>query len=92
MNGPATLVSKGFVDLTDPRADRVHNHDLLEMVVITLTATICVANGWADVERFAIAQIDWFGRCLRLDNGVPCHDRSCTSESDRDLPLLEHAP
>ena len=74
MNGPATLVSKNFVDLTDPRADRGHNHDLLEMVFITLTATICGANGWTDVERFAKAKIDWFRRYIKLDKGVPSHD------------------
>ena len=74
MNGPAALVSKSFVNLTDPRVDRGHNHDLLEMIFITLTATICGANSWADVERFASGKIKWFRRYIKLDNGVPSHD------------------
>lgn len=74
MTGPATLVSNSFVNLTDPRADRGHNHDLHEMIFIALTATICGANGWADVERFAKAKQQWFQRYLKLEHGIPSHD------------------
>lgn len=74
MNGPASIVSQTFVNLTDPRVDRGRNHDLLEMIFITLTATICGANGWADVERFAKAKRDWFERYLKLEEGIPSHD------------------
>jgi hypothetical protein len=44
------------------------------MLFIALTATICGANGWADVERFANARIDWFRKYLDLKFGVPSHD------------------
>jgi predicted transposase YbfD/YdcC len=74
MNGPATLVSRNFVTVTDPRADRGQNHDLLEMIFITLTASICGANSWVDVERFAKAKTDWFRKYIKLINGVPSHD------------------
>ena len=74
MEGAATLVCNSFENITDPRADRGKNHDLLEMVFIALTATICGADGWADVERFAKAKIDWFRRYLKLKYGVPSHD------------------
>lgn len=74
MNGPATLVSKTFANVTDPRVDRGQNHDLLEMIFLTLTATICGANNWVDVERFAKAKINWFRRYVKLEHGVPSHD------------------
>ena len=74
MNGPAALISKCFVNLSDPRVDRGRNHSLLEMVFITLTATICGANSWADVERFANGKIKWFRRYIKLEHGVPSHD------------------
>ena len=74
MTGPATLIADNFENLTDPRVDRGFNHDLLEMVFIALTASICSANGWADVERFAKAKIDWFKQYIKLENGVPSHD------------------
>lgn len=44
------------------------------MIFITLTATICGANSWADVERFANGKIKWFRRYVKLKNGVPSHD------------------
>lgn len=74
MEGPATLVYNSFEDLTDPRVDRGLNHDLLEMVFLALTAAICGADGWSDVERFAKAKIGWFRRYVRLPHGVPSHD------------------
>ena len=74
MGGPAKYVQRHFEHVTDPRADRGCNHDLLEMVFVALTAAICGANGWADVERFAKAKLDWFRQYIELPHGVPSHD------------------
>ena len=63
-----------FENLTDPRVERTKRHLLLDMVVIALCATICGAEGWADVERFGKAKRDWFARFLELPNGIPSHD------------------
>ncbi len=60
--------------MTDPRADRGFNHDLSEMIFLALTATMCGANGWADVERFANSKRKWFRRFIKLENGIPSHD------------------
>ena len=72
--GPAAVVYKHFEHLTDPRVDRGRNHSLLEMIFLALTATICGAQGWADVERFAHSKRAWFGQFIDLDQGVPSHD------------------
>jgi predicted transposase YbfD/YdcC len=74
MEDPATLVYNSFANITDPRVDRGSNHDLLEMVFIALTAAICGADGWTDVERFAKAKVDWFRGYINLEYGVPSHD------------------
>lgn len=63
-----------FVDLTDPRKERGRNHNLLDLVGIVLCGTICGANTWADIERFALAHFGWFKQFLDLPNGVPSHD------------------
>lgn len=39
-----------------------------------MTATICGAQGWADVERFATSKVEWFRQFVRLEHGVPSHD------------------
>jgi predicted transposase YbfD/YdcC len=72
--GPAAIVYKHFVSLTDPRVNRGLNHELIEMVFVALTATICGAQGWADVERFAKSKLAWFRKFIRLEHGVPSHD------------------
>lgn len=63
-----------FAKLTDPRVERTKLHSLLDMVFMALCATICGAEGWADVERFAKSKRDWFARFLSLENGIPSHD------------------
>lgn len=63
-----------FVDLSDPRQDRGHNHQLLDMVALALCGTIAGANSWADIERFARAHQDWFEQFLELPYGIPSHD------------------
>lgn len=73
-SGAAAIVGKHFETITDPRLDRGRNHDLLEMIFLALTAAICGAQGWADVERFAKSKIDWFLRYIDLDYGIPSHD------------------
>lgn len=73
-HGPAGIIYKHFEKVTDPRVNRGGNHDLLEMLFMAITATICGANGWADVERFVKAKVDWFARFLVMEFGVPSHD------------------
>ena len=63
-----------FVDLKDPRADRGRNHSLQDMVALAICGTICGADTWADIERFAAAHSEWFEQFLELPRGVPSHD------------------
>lgn len=72
--GPAAVVYKHFENLTDPRINRGKNHSLIEMIFLALTATLCGAQGWADVERFANSKHAWFRRFVRLKQGIPSHD------------------
>lgn len=72
--GPAGIIYKHFENVTDPRVNRGTNHDLHEMIFMAITATICGANGWADVERFVMAKCDWFEKFIPMENGVPSHD------------------
>ena len=53
-----------FERITDPRVDRGRNHNLLEMIFITICAVVGGADGWADVERFGKAKRAWFEQFL----------------------------
>ena len=65
---------KHFEEITDPRVNRGKNYPLHELIFVTLCATLCGANGWVDVERFAKAKLQWLRRFIPLANGVPSHD------------------
>jgi predicted transposase YbfD/YdcC len=63
-----------FEEITDPRVNRGANHSLIEMIFLTLCATICGADSWTDVERYGTSKLDWLRQLIPLENGIPSHD------------------
>ncbi|SKB40073.1 transposase family protein, partial [Sphingopyxis flava] len=63
-----------FDDLRDPRTGNARRHDLLEVLTMALTASICGAESCSDFADFAVDREDLFREFLRLENGVPSHD------------------
>jgi predicted transposase YbfD/YdcC len=63
-----------FADLPDPRVDRTKWHRLDDILVITLCAVICGADGFEGIERFGQARHDWLKQFLALPRGIPSHD------------------
>ncbi len=70
---PGSLLAH-FADLTDPRVDRTKLHQLLDILVIAMCATICGAEGWEDFTEFGKAKQEWFENFLELPNGIPSPD------------------
>lgn len=70
----ASRTCKHFEKITDPRINRGKNHPLLEMVFLTLCATICDANSWMDVERYGNTKLEWLRGFFPFDRGIPSHD------------------
>jgi predicted transposase YbfD/YdcC len=63
-----------FSSVSDPRIDRTKRHKLIDILVISICATICGAETWEDFELFGYAKKDWFNSFLELPGGVPSHD------------------
>ena len=63
-----------FENLTDPRVKRTRRHELFDLVVVALCATLAGSDSWADIERFGIERLKWLRTFLRLENGIPSHD------------------
>jgi predicted transposase YbfD/YdcC len=57
-------------DLHDPREDNKW-HKLIDIVVITIAASICGADKWDDVEIFGNAKEAWLRSFLELPHGIP---------------------
>ncbi len=68
------LFTPFFETLADPRVERGRHHPLLSVVVLALCGTLAGADGWAEVERYGRAKLDFFRRFLDLPHGIPSHD------------------
>src|SRR5262245_14711662 len=62
-----------FRALPDPRAANCR-HELLEVLFIALLATLCGAEGAADMARFGQSKEGLLRRFLWLKHGIPSHD------------------
>jgi len=63
-----------FDDFPDPRIDRTKHHLVRDIVVLTILAALCGADGFVDIERFGHAKEEWLRKILPLPNGIPSHD------------------
>lgn len=71
---PTLAIHTHFADLEDPRLDRTRYHELMDIVVMAICATIGGAEGWVDIARYGSAKQEWLQTCLALPNGIPSHD------------------
>lgn len=67
-------ISRSFDQLEDFRIERTKRHKLIDIVFISLCATLCGYEGWEEIELFAKVKADWLGKFLELPNGIPSHD------------------
>jgi hypothetical protein len=58
----------------DPRLDRTKLHQLVDILVIAVCATICAVETWEEIAEFGQAKEGWFRKFLALPNGIPSHD------------------
>jgi len=71
---PTSAIEKHFEELADPRAVHRTQHRLIDILIITICAVICGADGWVDVELFGKSKLPWLKTFLELPNGIPSHD------------------
>jgi len=63
-----------FSTIEDPRKWINVQHKLLDIIVISIVAVICGAEGWEEIEDFAISKTSFFRSILELPYGIPSHD------------------
>ncbi|MFI4972764.1 MAG: ISAs1 family transposase [Hyphomicrobiales bacterium] len=70
---PTRLV-EALSSVRDPRVARRRLHNLVDILVIAVLATINGSTAWSDMEVFAESRLAWLRTFLTLPNGVPCED------------------
>lgn len=63
-----------FQTLTDPRGRQGTLHPFLSIVIIALLATIAGAQGWEDIEVYALSHQHWLSQLVPLPFGPPSAD------------------
>jgi predicted transposase YbfD/YdcC len=71
---PIPPIMDFFKNIEDPRIDRNKAYPLIEVLVITILAVICSAEGWEDIEEYGEAKEPWLRKFLPLEHGIPRHD------------------
>jgi predicted transposase YbfD/YdcC len=61
-------------EVPDPRRERTKLHQLVDILVIAVCATICAAETWEEIEEFGRAKESWFKKFLALPHGIASHD------------------
>ena len=63
-----------FSTLKDPRIDRNKSHQLIDIIVLAISAIASGADGWEAIEDFGKTKLNWLRQYVPLKNGVPSHD------------------
>jgi len=72
-------LSTYFDDIPDPRVDRIKQHLLKDILVITILAAIAGSQGWEDIENYGLSKQQWLEEFLELPNGIPTLSRCVLS-------------
>ncbi len=62
-----------FRSIQDPRAANA-SHSMSDVLSVAILAVLCGSEGWADVETWGRANIEWLNTFLELPHGIPSHD------------------
>lgn len=65
---------EAFDDISDPRVARTRKHSLRDILVLSVLAVICGADGFVQIEDFGKAKEGWLKTILDLPHGIPSHD------------------
>lgn len=64
-----------FAELPDPRRDGQNKrHKLIDIITISILATICGAEHFTEMEVYGEANEEFLKTILELPNGIPSHD------------------
>ena len=48
-----------FSSIQDPRIDRCKKHNLLDIILLAISAVLSGSEGWEEIEDFGHSKLDW---------------------------------
>ena len=71
---PSVSLLKHFESIDEPRTEYLIEHQLLDIIAITICAVICGAESWVEIEEYGYSKQEWLQQFLALPNGIPSRD------------------
>ena len=71
---PKRSLVEHFKSVSDPRVNRTKDHDLIDILIISVCTLLCGGETFNDMEDFGYAKEEWFRTFLTLRSGIPTHD------------------
>ena len=71
---PSASLLKHFESIDDPRREYLIEHQLLDIIAITICGVICGAESWVEIEEYGVSKQEWLEKFLALPNGIPSRD------------------
>jgi predicted transposase YbfD/YdcC len=72
--GKPFSLAAAFLVIVDPRIVGRSTHDLVEMLVVAVCATLCGADNFVDMELWAKERLEWLRQFMKLEHGIASHD------------------
>ncbi len=63
-----------FGSIPEPRTERCRRHELMDILFLSISAILCGAEGWEEIEDLGHAHLDWLRHYFPYKNGIPRHD------------------
>jgi hypothetical protein len=63
-----------WVGVRDPRQTTKVEHNLVELLVVSVSAVLSGADTFVEIEAWAKEKLDWLRQYLTLEQGIPSHD------------------
>ncbi len=67
-------ITEHFEEIEDPRQEGKIEHKLSDIILLCITALLCGAEGWHDIEIFGQARLKWLKKYGSFENGIPVDD------------------
>ena len=63
-----------FDSVSDPRIERCKKHNLMDILLLSISAVISGSEGWEDIENFGHIKLNWLRQYGSFEAGIPRHD------------------
>jgi predicted transposase YbfD/YdcC len=69
-----TTLHQSFKCLPDPRIERCKKHLFIEIIILSVLASLSGAESYDSIELYGKTNIRFLKKILKLPNGIPSHD------------------